>query len=121
MVEDRLVGIKSREVYEAPAAVILHTAHRGLESLTVDREVRAFKEIVSQKYANLVYDGLWFIPLKEALDSFIEKTQGNVTGNVTLKLHKGVCSLAGMDSPKSLYNYELATYGEKDKFDQSLA
>ncbi|MFA5094318.1 MAG: argininosuccinate synthase [Candidatus Omnitrophota bacterium] len=121
MVENRLVGIKSREIYEAPAAWTLHNAHKALESLVLDREVLHFKEQVSLKYAELAYYGLWYTPLKEALDGFIDKTQQNVSGTVRVKLHKGHCIVVGRKSPNSLYRKELATYEEGDKFDQSLA
>jgi argininosuccinate synthase len=121
LVENRLVGIKSREIYEAPAATILFTAHRELESLVLDRELAHFKEIVSLKYSELVYYGLWYSPLKEALDSFINSTQRHVTGSVRLKLFKGSCVAIGRKSPHSLYKKELSTYGKEDKFNQKLA
>jgi len=121
MVENRLVGIKSREIYEAPAGEIIHTAHKELEALVLDRETAHFKEIVSLKYSELVYYGLWYSQLKEALDGFIDSTQKRVTGTIRLKLFKGVCSVVGRQSPHSLYKKELATYGKEDKFDQKLA
>ena len=121
LIEDRLVGIKSREVYEAPAATILSEAHKALEGLVLDRETLYFKEIVSLKYARLIYDGLWYTPLKEAIDKFVDHTQKHVDGIVNVKLLKGVVSVVGRKSPKSLYKKELATYGKGDKFDQSLA
>jgi len=121
MIENRLVGIKSREIYEAPAAWTLHNAHKALESLVLDREVLHFKEQVSLKYAELAYYGLWYTPLKEALDAFVDKTQENVSGTVRVKLHKGHCVIVGRKSQNSLYKKELATYEEGDKFDQSLA
>ncbi|MCX7661441.1 MAG: argininosuccinate synthase, partial [Candidatus Omnitrophica bacterium] len=121
LIENRLVGIKSREIYEAPAATILYTAHKELESLVLDRELLHFKEIISLKYAELVYYGLWFTPLKEALDSFVNSTQKYVTGSVRLKLFKGNCIPVGRKSPYSLYKKELSTYGKEDKFDQKLA
>ena len=121
LIENRLVGIKSREIYEAPAAVILLEAHKALEQLTLDKETLHFKEIVSLKYSRLIYDGLWYTPLKEALDKFIDKTQTNVTGTVRMKLLKGHAIAVGRKSPNSLYKKELATYGKGDKFDQSLA
>ncbi len=121
MIENRLVGIKSREIYEAPAAWTLHNAHKELESLVLDREVLHFKEQVSLKYAELAYYGLWYTPLKEALDAFVDKTQENVSGTVRVKLHKGHCVIVGRKSQNSLYKKELATYEEGDKFDQSLA
>jgi len=121
MVEDRLVGIKSREVYEAPASEILHAAHTSLEELVLDRETRRFKHIVSERYSELVYYGLWFTPLKGALDSFIENTQKGVSGRVKLKLYKGKVTVTGRKSPNSRYSVKLATYGKGDVFDQSLA
>ena len=121
MIENRLVGIKSREIYEAPAGWALYTAHRALESLVLDRELLHFKDIVSLKYSELVYYGLWYSPLRGALDKFIDDTQKHVNGTVRLKLHKGNCSVVGRKSPDSLYRKELATYEEGDKFDQSLA
>jgi argininosuccinate synthase len=121
MIENRLVGIKSREIYEAPAGWTLYAAHKALEGLVLDRETMHFKDLVAVKYAELTYYGLWYTPLKEALDAFIENTQGAVTGTVRLKLHKGTCAVVGRKSPNSLYKKELATYEEGDKFDQSLA
>jgi argininosuccinate synthase len=121
MMENRLVGIKSREIYEAPAGWTLYTAHKALESLVLDRELLHFKELVSLKYAELVYYGLWYSPLKEALDKFVDETQKCVNGKVRLKLHKGNCSVVGRSSPDSLYRKDLATYEKGDKFDQSLA
>ena len=121
MIENRLVGIKSRETYEAPAATILLQAHRDLESLVLDRELLHYKEGVSQKYAELVYYGLWFTPLKKALDAFVESTQGRVTGTVRIRLRKYSSVVVGRRSPYSQYKETLATYGSKDKFDQRLA
>ena len=121
LVEDRLVGIKSREIYEAPAATILHAAHRELEALTLDRETLAFKEGVSQRYARLVYDGLWFTPLKEALDRFVDSVQARVTGTVRMKLFRGTALCVGRKSPFSQYAKTLATYEGKDLFDQKAA
>ncbi|MFH1779190.1 MAG: argininosuccinate synthase [Candidatus Omnitrophota bacterium] len=121
MIENRLIGIKSREVYEAPAAWALHTAHKSLESLVLDRELLHFKDIIALKYAELTYYGLWYTPLKEALDKFVDQTQKYVNGTVRLKLHKGHCTVVGRKSPNSLYKKELATYEKGDKFDQSLA
>ena len=121
MVENRLVGIKSREIYEAPAATILHTAHKELEALVLDRELAHFKEMISLKYAELVYYGLWFSPLKDALDGFVEKTQKLVSGTIKLKLSKGNCVAVARKSSHSLYKKELSTYGKEDKFDQRLA
>ncbi len=121
LVENRLVGIKSREIYEAPAATILYTAHKELESLVLDREVLHFKEIISLKYSELVYYGLWYSKLKEALDSFVNSTQEYVTGSIRLKLTNGNCVAVGRESPFSLYKKEMATYGKEDKFNQKLA
>ena len=121
LIEDRVVGIKSREIYEAPAAWILHIAHKELENLTLDRETLFFKEIVSQRYAQLVYQGLWFCKLREAMDSFVQNTQKVVSGTITLSLYKGNIVVAKRFSPNSLYKKNLATYGEGDKFDRKLA
>ncbi len=121
MIENRLVGIKSRETYEAPAATILLQAHRDLEALVLDRELLHYKEGISQKYAELVYYGLWFTPLKKALDAFVESTQKRVTGTVRVRLRKFSSHVIGRTSPHSLYNESLATYSAKDKFDQRLA
>ncbi|MEA3305769.1 MAG: argininosuccinate synthase [Candidatus Omnitrophota bacterium] len=121
LVENRLVGIKSREIYEAPAAVILHAAHEALENIVLDRETFYFKNMTSLKYGQLVYYGLWYTPLKKALDSFVNETQKAVTGSIRLRLYKGSTAVLGRKSVKSLYKKELATYGEDDRFDQSLA
>ena len=121
MVEDRLVGIKSREVYEAPGALALITAHQELEDLTMERDLRRFKRTVEQRWTELVYDGLWFSPLKRALDDFIRSSQQNVTGEIRLRLHAGTCVPTGRRSDASLYDFDLATYDEGDTFDQSLA
>ena len=121
MIENRLVGIKSRETYEAPAATILHAAHRDLESLVLDRELLHYKEGISQKYAELVYYGLWFTPLRKALDRFVDATQEKVTGQVRMRLSKFCARVIGRRSPYSLYEETLATYSAKDKFDQRLA
>ncbi|TNC19845.1 argininosuccinate synthase [Amycolatopsis alkalitolerans] len=121
MVEDRLVGIKSREVYEAPGAIALITAHQELENVTVERELARFKRQVEQRWGELVYDGLWFSPLKDALDQFIAKSQEHVTGEIRLRLHGGTAVVTGRRSEQSLYDFNLATYDEGDTFDQSLA
>lgn len=121
LIENRLVGIKTREVYEAPAATILFTAHKDLESLVLDRETAHFKEIVSLKYAELVYNGLWYSPLKVALDRFVEHTQKRLSGSVKIKLFKGSCTAVGRNSANSLYKKKMATYGREDEFDQKLA
>ncbi|WP_197321471.1 argininosuccinate synthase [Saccharomonospora sp. NB11] len=121
MVEDRLVGIKSREVYEAPGAIALITAHQELENVTVERDLARFKRQVEQRWGELVYDGLWFSPLKEALDGFIAKAQEHVTGDIRMVLHGGTATVTGRRSEESLYDFNLATYDEGDTFDQSLA
>jgi argininosuccinate synthase len=121
MVEDRLVGIKSREVYEAPGAIALITAHAELESVTVERDVARFKRTVDQRWGELVYDGLWFSPLKSALDAFIDETQKHVSGEVRLTLHGGRAVVTGRRSEASLYDFGMATYDTGDTFDQSLA
>jgi argininosuccinate synthase len=121
MVEDRLVGIKSREVYEVPGAHVLITAHQELENLTVERDLARFKRSVDQRWTELVYDGLWFSPLKRSLDAFIESASRNVSGDIRLTLHAGTCTVSGRRSDASLYDFSLATYDEGDTFDQSLA
>ena len=121
MVEDRLVGIKSREVYEVPGAHVLITAHQELESLTVERDLARFKRGVEQRWSELVYDGLWFSPLKRALDEFVRESQRHVSGEVRLTLHGGTCTVTGRRSQSSLYDFALATYDQGDTFDQSLA
>jgi argininosuccinate synthase len=121
MVEDRLVGIKSREVYEAPGAVALLTAHREIEDLTVERDLRRFAQSVRQRWTELVYDGLWFSPLKQALDAFLDSAQRHVTGEVRLRLHAGNATPTGRRSDSTLYDYSLATYDTGDTFDQSLS
>ena len=121
MVENRLVGIKSREIYENPAATLIHTARQELEALVLDRETLHYKNPISQKYAELIYYGLWETPLKKQLDAYFNKTQEHVSGTVRLKLYKGNCTVVGRKSPNSRYKEELATYGKKDVFDQKLA
>lgn len=121
MIENRLVGIKSRETYEAPAATILLQAHADLESLVLDRELLHFKQGLAQKYAELVYYGLWFTPLRQALDAFVSETQKKVTGTVRVKLRKHSSHVVGRTSPHSGYKESLATYSDKDRFDQRLA
>jgi len=121
LVENRLVGIKSREIYEAPAATILYAAHKELESLVLDRELAHFKEIIALKYSELIYNGLWYSPLRKALDRFVNSTQERVSGTIKLKLFKGNCVAVGRKSAHSLYKKELSTYGKDDKFDQKLA
>ena len=121
LVENRLVGIKSRGVYETPAGTILLTAHGALESLTLDRETMHYKQQVALKYAELVYYGLWFSQLREALDAFVNVTQRNVTGEVRLKLFKGRCTLAGATSPSSLYRTDLASFKMGAEYDPTDA
>ncbi|MFI5716831.1 argininosuccinate synthase [Nocardia sp. NPDC051750] len=121
MVEDRLVGIKSREIYEAPGAIALITAHRALESVTLERELGRYKRQVEQRWGELAYDGLWFSPLKRALDAFVAETQQHVTGDIRMVLHGGNVVVNGRRSDQSLYDFNLATYDEGDTFDQSLA
>jgi len=121
LVENRLVGMKSHGVYETPGGSILLAAHRDLESLVLDRETSHFKEQVAIKYADLVYNGQWFTPLREAIDAFVNTTQGPVTGKVRLKLYKGNIISAGRQSPFSLYREDFATFGEEDVYDQSHA
>ncbi|MEU4546135.1 argininosuccinate synthase [Nonomuraea dietziae] len=121
MVEDRLVGIKSREVYEAPGAIALITAHMELENVTVERDLARFKRGVDQRWSELVYDGLWFSPLKNALDTFIADAQKYVSGDIRMTLHGGRAVVTGRRSEESLYDFSLATYDTGDTFDQSLA
>ncbi|MFE9583031.1 argininosuccinate synthase [Nocardia sp. NPDC006044] len=121
MVEDRLVGIKSREIYEAPGAIALITAHQELEAVTVERELGRYKRQVEQRWGELVYDGLWFSPLKRALDAFVGETQEHVSGEIRMVLHGGNAVVNGRRSEQSLYDFNLATYDEGDTFDQSLA
>jgi argininosuccinate synthase len=121
MVEDRLVGIKSREIYEAPGAIALITAHQELEDVTLERDLARFKRTVAQRWGELVYDGLWFSPLKDALDAFIADSQQHVSGEIRMVLHGGRAIVNGRRSEESLYDFNLATYDEGDSFDQSLA
>ncbi|MFX0574801.1 argininosuccinate synthase [Nocardia nepalensis] len=121
MVEDRLVGIKSREIYEAPGAIALITAHQALENVTIERELGRYKRQVEQRWGELAYDGLWFSPLKRALDAFVAETQEHVTGEIRMVLHGGSVVVNGRRSEQSLYDFNLATYDEGDTFDQSLA
>jgi argininosuccinate synthase len=121
MIENRLIGVKSREIYEVPGALALITAHKALEDLCLEREVLHYKLGVEQKWAELVYNGMWFSPLKEALDGFVETTQQLVTGDVRLRFFRGSCVTVGRRSPYSLYDYNLATYDEADTFDHKAA
>ena len=121
VVEDRLVGIKSREIYEAPGAMVLINAHQELEHVTMERELSRYKRQMEQRWSELVYDGLWFSPLKDALDTFVAKTQEYVSGDIRLVLHGGGIAVNGRRSTESLYDFNLATYDEGDTFDQSSA
>jgi argininosuccinate synthase len=121
IVEDRLVGIKSREIYEAPAAIALIQAHEELENLTLERDVNRYKKGIEDKWATMVYEGLWFSDLKRSLDVFIDHTQRYVSGEVRLKLAGGRAVVTGRRSEQSLYDFNLATYDTGDSFDQSLA
>lgn len=121
LIENRVVGIKSREIYEAPAAVILHTAHLELERLILDKETFRFKQNVSNKVANLIYDGLWYSPLFNSLTAFVDSTQENITGEVKLELYKGTIKTLSRTSIHSLYSKELATYTKEDTFDHQAS
>jgi argininosuccinate synthase len=121
IVENRLVGIKSRGVYETPAGTVLLAAHRDLESITLDRDTQHLKDRLSCEYATLVYNGLWFTKRREALDAFINETQKNVTGTVRVKLYKGSCAVTGRKSPETLYNPEIATFDAGALYDQKDA
>jgi argininosuccinate synthase len=120
-VENRLVGIKSREVYETPAAVVLHAAHRSLETLTLSKEQARTKERIAQEYADVVYNGLWFTAHRQDLDAYVRSTQRHVTGDVRVRLHKGSCTVVGRDAARSLYQYQLATYDREDQYDHNSA
>jgi argininosuccinate synthase len=121
LVEDRLVGIKSREIYEAPGAIALLAAHQELENVTLERDLARFKRTVDQRWTELVYDGLWFSPLKDALDTFLSSSQEHVAGDIRMTLHGGRAVVTGRRSDRSLYDFSLATYDAGDTFDQSLA
>ena len=121
VVEDRLVGIKSREVYEAPGAMVLIRAHEELEHVTIERELGRYKRGTDRKWAELVYDGLWFSPLRRSLAAFVDATQAHVSGDIRLVLHGGHIAATGRRSSESLYDFNLATYDEGDSFDQSAA
>jgi len=120
-IEDRLVGIKSREVYEAPAAVVLLKAHQALETMTLSRQQLSFKDIVSARYADLIYDGLWFSGLRQDLAAYVESSQRYVSGTIRVKLFKGKAQVVGRRAKASLYHHGLATYDKGDRFDQSSA
>jgi argininosuccinate synthase len=117
MIENRILGYKSREIYEAPAAVVLHAAHRDLEALVIPRDLQRIKQDLADRYADLVYDGLWFTPTREALDSFVTKTQERVTGSIRLKLYRGECRVVGRRSPWSLVDPALVEADRPDGFD----
>lgn len=119
MVENRLVGMKSRGVYETPGGTILYAAHEMLESICLDKATQHYKQLIGIKYGEMVYDGQWFTPLREALDAFVSKTQETVTGDVKLRIYKGNVMNAGMSSPYSLYSEDIATFGEDDCYDQT--
>jgi argininosuccinate synthase len=121
LVENRLVGIKSREVYEAPAATVLHFAHRELERLTLDKDVSHYKAKLANDYADLIYNGLWFTPLRHSIDKFVDETQKVVNGFVKVRLYKGNVEIAGRTSPNSLYDTKLATYTTEDSFDHKAS
>jgi argininosuccinate synthase len=121
IVEDRLVGIKSREIYEAPGAMALIAAHKELENVTIEREQARFKKTVGQRWTELVYDGQWFSPLKRSLDTFIDDTQQYVSGEIRMEMHGGRATVSGRRSDSSLYDFSLATYDTGDAFDQSSA
>jgi argininosuccinate synthase len=116
-IENRLVGIKSREIYEATAAILLHQAHRSLEDMCLSKEQARFKERLAQEYADLVYNGLWFTPHRQDLDAYVENSQRHVSGTVRMRLHKGTSTVVGRQSKESLYQHELATYDASDQFD----
>jgi argininosuccinate synthase len=120
-VENRLVGIKSREIYESPAAVLLHAAHKSLENLTLSKDQARIKTRISQEYADLVYNGLWFTAHRQDLDCYIKSTQRYVTGDIRVRLHKGMCTVVGRKAPEALYQHHLATYDRSDQFDHSSA
>ena len=116
-VENRLVGIKSREIYESPAGVVLHAAHKSLETLTLSKDQARMKNIVAQEYSDVVYNGLWFTAHRRDLTAYVASTQRYVTGDVRLRLHKGNCTVVGRKAPKGLYSHSLATYDRGDVFD----
>ena len=121
MIENRLVGIKSREIYETPGMLVLIDAHRDLESLTLTADVTQYKRGIEQTYSQIIYNGLWYSPLMDALNAFVKQTQAQVTGTVRVKLFKGSCTIVGRQSANSLYSMDLATYGAEDKFDHKAA
>ena len=120
-VENRLVGIKSREIYEAPAATVLHAAHQALETLTLTKEQARTKAKIAQEYADVVYNGLWFTHHRQDLDAYVRNTQRYVTGDIRVRLHRGTCMVVGRRAPQALYQYHLATYDRSDQFDHAAA
>ena len=120
-VENRLVGIKSREIYECPAAVILHAAHKALETMTLSKEQARTKARIAQEYSDVIYNGLWYTAHRADLDAYVQSTQRHVTGEVRLRLHKGSCTVVGRQAPRALYSYGLATYDRQDQFDHTAA
>ena len=120
-IENRLVGIKSREIYEAPAAVVLHGAHNALEAMTLSKDQARLKARIAQEYADVVYNGLWYSHHRRDLDAYVLSTQSHVSGTVRVRLHRGNCTVVGRKSPYALYRYELATYDREDKFDHGSA
>ncbi|MDA0734778.1 MAG: argininosuccinate synthase [Chloroflexi bacterium] len=120
-VENRLVGIKSREIYEAPGAVVLHAAHQALEAMTLSKDQARTKARIAQEYADVVYNGLWFTAHRRDLDAYIQSTQRYVTGDIRVRLHRGTCTVVGRSSPNTLYQHQLATYDRGDQFNHSAA
>jgi len=120
-VENRLVGIKSREIYEAPAATVLLKAHKALEGLTLSKDQIRLKDRLAADYADLIYNGLWFTANHQDIAAYVQSTQRHVSGTIRVRLHKGTCTVVGRQSPKSLYSFQLATYDQGDQFDQSAA
>ena len=120
-VENRLVGIKSREIYEAPAAVLLHAAHQSLEAMTLSKDQARTKARLAQEYADIVYNGLWFTTHRQDLDAYVQSTQRYVTGDIRVRLHRGACTVVGRQAPQALYQHQLATYDRGDEFDHSAA
>ncbi|MBI2872089.1 MAG: argininosuccinate synthase [Chloroflexi bacterium] len=120
-IENRLVGIKSREVYEAPAALVLHKAHKALEAMTLSKDQARMKERVAQEYADVVYNGLWFTQHRQDLDAYVQSTQRHVSGTVRVRLHKGAATVVGRRSDEALYQYQLATYDKADQFDHKAS
>jgi len=120
-VENRLVGIKSREIYECPAATLLHTAHTALEAMTLTKDQARTKARIALEYADVIYNGLWFTAHRADLNAYVQSTQRFVTGDIRVRLHKGTCTVVGRQAPRALYNYSLATYDRSDEFDHASA